>query len=99
MRGAQIGPVYGSVAVTAQAAQVVEADAMHQGGYYSVFKVLESNFGQSPEPFDKVAKWAGALLKRAEESRLAGEFLMGLRRDYQAGIVLHEDRLAAVLSQ
>ena len=79
-REAQIGPVHGPVAVTAQAVQVTDPQAMHPGGdYYSVFKVLESNFGSSPDPFEKVEKRAKALLRRAGESRLASEFLMRLR--------------------
>jgi len=76
---------------------VADADAVFQGEYYSVFKVLESNFDRSPDPFDKSERRARALLKRAEEGRLADKFLMELRRDYQARIVLHEDRLEAVL--
>ena len=39
------------------------------------------------------------MLKLAEESRLADEFLMGLRRDYQSRIVLHDDRLQDLLPQ
>ena len=100
VRTVRVGQVQGPVAVTAQAAQVADTNAMHQGGdYYSVFKVLESNFDRSPEPFDKAERRARALLKRAEEGRLADQFLMGLRRDYQARIVLYEDRLEAVLPQ
>ena len=99
-REAQIGPVYGPVAVTAQAAQVVEPDAMRQGGdYYSVFKVLESNFGSSPDSFEKVAKRAKALLQRAGESRLASEVLTQLRRQYKGQIVVNEDNLKTLLSQ
>ena len=67
------------------------------GEYYSVFKVLKSNFGSTPEPFDTAAKRARALLKRAEEGRLADAFLMGLRRDYEDRIVVYEDRLEGVL--
>ncbi|MCY3666065.1 MAG: peptidyl-prolyl cis-trans isomerase, partial [Gemmatimonadetes bacterium] len=80
----EVGRLYGPLAVTAQAAQVVGPEAMPRGGeYYSVFKVLKSNFGSAPESFDTAAKRARALLKRAEESRLADAFLMGLRRDYE----------------
>ena len=93
-REAQIGRVYGPVAVTAQAVQVTDPQAMHPGGdYYSVFKVLESNFGSSPDPFEKVAKRARALLKRAAESRLASDFLMRLRQQYEGQIVINEDNL------
>ena len=45
------------------------------------------------------AKRARALLKRAEESRLADAFLMGLRRDYEARIVVYEDNLKTLLPQ
>ena len=100
VRGVEVGRLYGPLAVTAQAAQVVGPEAMPRGGeYYSVFKVLKSNFGSTPEPFDTAAKRARALLKRAEESRLADAFLMGLRRDYEARIVVYEDNLEAVLPQ
>ena len=100
VRNAEVGGLYGPLAVTAQAAQVVGPEAMPRGGeYYSVFKVLESNFGSAPEPFDTAAKRARALLKRAEESRLADEFLRGLRRDYDARVVVYEDRLETVLPQ
>lgn len=100
VRNAEVGGLYGPLAVTAQAAQVVGPEAMPRGGeYYSVFKVLESNFGRAPEPFDTAAKRARALLKRAEESRLADEFLRRLRRDYDARVVVHEDRLETVLPQ
>lgn len=98
VRNAEVGGLYGPLAVTAQAAQVVGPGAMPRGGeYYSVFRVLESNFGRAPEPFDTAAKRARALLKRAEESRLADEFLRGLRRDYDARVVVYEDRLETVL--
>ena len=100
VRNAEVGGLYGPLAVTAQAAQVVGPEAMPRGGeYYSVFKVLESNFGSAPEPFDTAAKRARALLKRAEESRLADEFLRRLRRDYDARVVVYEDRLETVLPQ
>ena len=100
VRNAEVGQLHGPLAVTAQAAQVVGPETMPQGGeYYSVFKVLKSNFGSAPEPFDTAAKRARALLKRAEESRLADAFLMGLRRDYEDRIVVYEDRLEAVLPQ
>ena len=98
VRNAEVGRLYGPLAVTAQAAQVVGPEAMPRGGeYYSIFKVLESNFGSAPEPFDTAAKRARALLKRAEESRLADEFLRGLRRDYEARVVVYEDRLETLL--
>lgn len=100
VRNAEVGRLYGPLAVTAQAAQVVGPEAMPRGGeYYSIFKVLESNFGSAPEPFDTAAKRARALLKRAEESRLADEFLRGLRRDYEARVVVYEDRLETLLPQ
>ena len=100
VRNAAVGRLYGPLAVTAQAAQVVGPEAMPRGGeYYSIFKVLESNFGSAPEPFDTAAKRARALLKRAEESRLADEFLRGLRRDYEARVVVYEDRLETLLPQ
>jgi len=93
-REAQIGPVHGPVAVTAQAVQVTDPQAMHPGGdYYSVFRVLESNFGSSPDPFEKVEKRAKALLRRAGESRLASEFLMQLRQQYEGQIIINEDNL------
>lgn len=99
-RNATVGRLYGPLAVTAQAAQVVGPEVMPRGGeYYSIFKVLESNFGSAPEPFDTAAKRARALLKRAEESRLADEFLRGLRRDYEARVVVYEDRLETLLPQ
>ena len=100
VRNAEVGRLHGPLAVTAQAAQVVGPEAMPRGGeYYSVFKVLKSNFGSAPELFDTAAKRARALLKRAEESRLADAFLMGLRRDYEDRVVVYEDRLEAVLPQ
>ncbi|MYI62793.1 MAG: hypothetical protein F4105_14275, partial [Gemmatimonadetes bacterium] len=100
VRSVEVGKLYGPLAVTAQAAQVVGPEAMPRGGeYYSVFKVLKSNFGSAPEPFDTAVKRARALLKRAEESRLADAFLMGLRRDYEDRVVVYEDRLEAVLLQ
>ena len=100
VRAGAVGRLQGPVKVTAQAAQVVGPENVPRGGqYYSLFKVLASNFGQSPEPFAKAEKRARALLKRAEESRLADQFLMGLRRDYRDRIVLYEDRLEALLVQ
>ena len=100
VHSAEIGRLYGPVAVTAQPAQVVGPEAMPRGGeYYSVFKVLESNFGSVPEPFATAAKRARALLKRAEEGRLADAFLMGLRREYEARVVVYEDRLKTLLPQ
>ena len=100
VRNAEVGRLYGPLAVTAQAAQVVGPEAMPRGGeYYSVFKVLEQNFGRAPEPFDTAAKRARALLKRAEESRLADEFLRGLRRDYDARVAVYEDELETLLPQ
>jgi len=100
VRTAEVGQLQGPMLVRVQTAQLAESAAMHHGGeYYSVFKVLESNFGQSAEPFEKVERRAVAMLKRAEESRLADEFLMGLRRDYQSRIVLHDDRLQDLLPQ
>ena len=100
VRNLAVGQLYGPLAVTAQAAQVVGPEAMPRGGeYYSVFKVLKSNFGSVPEPFDTAAKRARALLKRAEESRLADAFLRGLRRDYEARVVVYEDRLETLLPQ
>ena len=100
VRSAEVGPLYGPLAVTVQAAQVAGPEAMPRGGeYYSVFKVLKSNFGSTPEPFDTAAKRARALLKRAEESRLADEFLMGLRRDYQDRVAVYEDNIKTLLSQ
>jgi peptidyl-prolyl cis-trans isomerase C len=99
-RAAQVGQVYGPVAVTARAIQVKDPQAMHPGGdYYSVFKVLESNFGSSPEPFEKVEKRAKALLIRNEESRLASQFLSKLRQDYQGQIVIHDDQLQVLLTE
>ena len=96
----EVGPLHGPVAVTAQAAQVVGPAAMSRGGeYYSVFKVLKSNFNSAPEPFAAAAKRARALLKRAEESRLADAFLKELRRDYEARIVVYEDNLETLWPQ
>ncbi|NKB67740.1 MAG: hypothetical protein GKR89_11815 [Candidatus Latescibacteria bacterium] len=93
-RQAQVGSLQGPLAVTTQAAQVSDPQDMHPGGaYYSLFQVLESNFGSSPEPFEKVEKRARALLKRGEEGRLAGEFLHRLRQQYKGQIVIHEDNL------
>ncbi len=98
VHNAEVGPLYGPLAVTAQAAQVVGPEAMPRGGeYYSVFKVLKSNFGSAPEPFDTAEKRARALLKRAEESRLADAFLRGLRRGYEDRVVVYDDRLKALL--
>ena len=95
---AEVGPLYGPLAVTVQAAQVAGPEAMPRGGeYYSVFKVLKSNFGNAPAPFDTAAKRARALLKRAKESRLADEFLMGLRRDYEDRVVVYEDNIKTLL--
>ena len=100
VRNLEVGRLHGPLAVTAQPAQVVGPEAMPRGGeYYSVFKVLESNFGSVPEPFDTAAKRARALLKRAEESRLADAFLMGLRRDYEARVVVYEDNIKTLLPQ
>ena len=96
----EVGQLYGPLAVTVQAAQVAGPEAMPRGGeYYSVFKVLKSNFGNAPAPFDTAAKRARALLKRAEESRLADEFLMGLRRDYEDRVVVYEDNIKTLLPQ
>ena len=96
VRGAEVGLLYGPLAVTVEAAQV--ADAIPRGGeYYSVFKVLKSNFGSTPEPFDTAERRARALLKRAEEGRLADEFLLGLRRDYEDRVVVYEDNLETLL--
>ena len=100
VRNAEVGRLHGPLAVTAQPAQVVGPEAMPRGGeYYSVFKVLKSNFGSTPEPFDTAVKRARALLKRAEESRLADEFLMGLRRDYEDRVVVYEDNIETLLPQ
>ena len=100
VRAGAVGRLQGPIEVTAQAAQVVGPEGMPRGGkYYSIFKVMASNFDRKPEPWDKAEKRARALLKRAEESRLADQFLMGLRRDYRDRIVLYEDRLAALVSQ
>ena len=100
VRSAEVGRLHGPLAVTAQPAQVVGPEAMPRGGeYYSVFKVLKSNFGSTPEPFDTAAKRARALLKRAEESRLADEFLMGLRRDYEDRVVVYDDNIKTLLPQ
>ena len=100
VRSVAVGPLYGPLAVTVQAAQVVGPEAMPRGGeYYSVFKVLKSNFGSTPEPFDTAAKRARALLKRAEEGRLADAFLMGLRRDYEDRVVVYEDNIETLLPQ
>ena len=80
--------------VTARAGQVSDPQDLHPGGeYHSVFKVLESNFGVEPEPLEKVEKRARALLKRAEESRLAAAFLTELRQQNEGQIVIHEDNL------
>ena len=100
VRSAEVGPLYGPLAVTVQAAQVAGPEAMLRGGeYYSVFKVLKSNFGSTPEPFDTAAKRARALLKRVEESRLADAFLMGLRREYEDRVVVYEDNIETLLPQ
>ena len=98
VRSVAVGQLHGPLAVTVQAAQVVGPEAMPRGGeYYSVFKVLKSNFGSTPEPFDTAAKRARALLKRAEESRLADAFLMGLRREYEDRVVVYEDNIETLL--
>ena len=100
VRNAEVGRLHGPLAVTAQPVQVVGPEALPRGGeYYSVFKVLKSNFGSTPEPFDTAVKRARALLKRAEESRLADAFLMGLRRDYEDRVVVYEDNLKTLLPQ
>ena len=100
VRHVGVGQLHGPLAVTVQAAQVVGPEAIPRGGeYYSVFKVLKSNFGSTPEPFDTAAKRARALLKRAEESRLADAFLMGLRREYEDRIVVYEDNIETLLPQ
>lgn len=99
-RSAEIGVLNGPLAVTAQAVQVADPQAVHSGGeYYSIFKVVESNFGSSPDPFEKVAKRAHALLKRAEESRIAGQFLMDLRQNYGGQVVINDDNLKTLISQ
>ena len=99
-RMAQSGVLYGPLVVTAQAVQVADPQAVNAGGeYYSIFRVVESNFGSSPDPFEKVAKRAHALLKRAEESRIAGEFLMELRQNYEGQIVVNDDNLKTLISQ
>ena len=99
-RMAESGVLYGPLVVTAQAVQVADPQAVNAGGeYYSIFRVVESNFGSSPDPFEKVAKRAHALLKRAEESRIAGEFLMELRQNYEGQIVVNDDNLKTLISQ
>ena len=100
VRAGAVGRLQGPLAVTARAAQVVGPEGMPRGGkYHSIFKVLASNFDRKPESWDKAEKRARALLKRAEESRLADQFLIGLRRAYQDRIVLYEDPIAALVPQ
>ena len=97
-REAEIDRLYGPLAITVQAAQVMDSQAMNMGGeYYSVFKVIESNFGLEPEPLQKVAKRANALLRRAEESRLANEFLIDLRRQRENKITIYEEQLKTLV--
>ena len=96
-RRAEVGALYGPLAVRAAPALVSDPNTVQPGGeYFSIFRVLESNFGQSPAPFEKEAKRARALLRRAEESRLGSQLLQQLRGDYDARVVVHEDRLESL---
>lgn len=66
----------------------VTPTAGHEAGrtYYSIFKVLESTIGASPEPFEDVKKRAKAMVHRNKNNRAFYQFLLELRLEYEPRI-------------
>ena len=96
-RGVEVGDLVGPVMVTVDAGEVLDPDPTQVGGrYYSVYKVLESTIGAAPEPFEKVAQRARAMVRVAKQDRAFHQFLLELRHRYRPNIETYEDALASM---
>ena len=70
-----------------------------EGRYYSLFRVLESSFGEGPEPFSRAERRARALVRRQKEDRFFEQFLLDLRAQYEPRIQVYRENLEALFPE
>ncbi|MCC7265386.1 MAG: peptidyl-prolyl cis-trans isomerase [Candidatus Latescibacteria bacterium] len=95
-REAPVGQLMGPLAIEVPPGQLLGSGQTVNNRYFSVFKLLDSTGGKDPEPFDKVAKRAEALLRRDLENRIAERFRTDLLRQYEAQITINKENIVAL---
>ena len=98
--GAAPGDLLGPIEVEVPARQVATlGGAASADRYYSVFRVVESILGGSPQPFAEVATRAWAIVLRQKRDAAFFQFLGELRRQYEPQVKIHEENLRTLVQE
>ena len=99
-QGAAPGDLLGPIEVEMPARQVATlGGAASADRYYSVFRVVESILGGSPQPFAEVATRAWAIVLRQKRDAAFFQFLGELRRQYEPQVKIHEENLRTLVQE
>ena len=99
-QGAAPGDLLGPIEVEVPARQVATlGGAASADRYYSVFRVVESILGGSPQPFAEVATRARAMVLRQKRDAAFFQFLGELRRQYEPQVKIHEENLRTLVQE
>ena len=99
-QGAAPGDLLGPIEVEVPARQVATlGGAASADRYYSVFRVVESILGGSPQPFAEVATRAWAIVLRQKRDAAFFQFLGELRRQYEPQVKIHEENLRTLVQE
>ena len=94
------GDLLGPIEVEVPARQVATlGGAASADRYYSVFRVVESILGGSPQPFAEVATRAWAMVLRRKRDAAFFQFLGELRRQYEPQVKIHEENLRTLVQE
>ncbi len=94
------GDLLGPIEVEVPARQVATlGGAASADRYYSVFRVVESILGGSPQPFAEVATRAWAIVLRQKRDAAFFQFLGELRRQYEPQVKIHEENLRTLVQE
>ena len=94
------GDLLGPIEVEVPARQVATlGGAASADRYYSVFRVVESILGGSPQPFAEVATRAWAMVLRQKRDAAFFQFLGELRRQYEPQVKIHEGNLRTLVQE
>ena len=94
------GDLLGPIEVEVPARQVATlGGAASADRYYSVFRVVESILGGSPQPFAEVATRAWAIVLRQKRDAAFFQFLGELRRQYEPQVKIHEGNLRTLVQE
>ena len=99
-QGAAPGDLLGPIEVEVPARQVATlGGAASADRYYSVFRVVESILGGSPQPFAEVATRAWAIVLRQKRDAAFFQFLGDLRHQYEPQVKIHEENLRILVQE